>query len=81
VVNHLGLGVLVGLLAQRGGAARGPVMALYSTVTYLAAAIAVVALGPVYEASGMAGVAAGAAGALLLAVAPAAALGRGDRSG
>jgi predicted MFS family arabinose efflux permease len=81
VVNHVGLGVLVGLLAQRGGAARGPVMALYSTVTYLAAALAVVALGPVYEASGMTGVAAGAAGALLLAVAPAAAQRRGDRPG
>lgn len=79
VLNHVGLGVLVGLLAQRGGAARGPVMALYSTVTYLAAALAVVALGPVYEASGMTGVAAGAAGALLLAVAPAAAQRRGDR--
>jgi predicted MFS family arabinose efflux permease len=56
-------------------------MALYSTVTYLAAALAVVALGPVYEASGMTGVAAGAAGALLLAVAPAAAQRRAHRPG
>ncbi len=76
VVNHVGLGVLVGLLARHGGGARGPVMALYSTATYLAAAVAVTALGPVYEAVGMAGVAAGAAAALLLALVPAARLRR-----
>ncbi len=76
VVNHVGLGVLVGLLARHGGEARGPVMALYSTATYLAAAVAVTALGPVYEAVGMTGVAAGAAAALLLALVPAARLRR-----
>jgi predicted MFS family arabinose efflux permease len=76
VVNHVGLGVLVGLLARHGGGARGPVMALYSTATYLAAAVAVTALGPVYEAVGMAGVAAGAAAALLVALVPAARLRR-----
>ena len=77
LVNHVGLGVLVGLLAVRGGAARGPVMALYTTVTYLAAALAVVALGPVYEAWGLAGATVGAVGALLLTLVPAVALRRG----
>jgi hypothetical protein len=56
-------------------------MALYSTATYLAAAVAVTALGPVYEAVGMAGVAAGAAAALLLALVPAARLRRAAAAG
>ena len=76
LVNHVGLGVLVGLLVGRGGAARGPVMALYSAVTYLAAAVAVVVLGLVYEVSGLTGLTVGAIGALLLALVPAAVLRR-----
>jgi MFS transporter, DHA1 family, inner membrane transport protein len=76
LVNHVGLGVLVGLLTRHSGTARGSVMALYSTATYLAAALAVAALGPVYESVGIAGVVAGAAGALLLALVPARSLRR-----
>jgi predicted MFS family arabinose efflux permease len=71
LVNHAGLGTLVVLLARRGGAARGPVMALYSTTTYLAIALATTSLGFLYQADGLAAVTAVAALGLLLALAPA----------
>ena len=80
LVNHAGLGVLVTLLGQRGGPARGPVLALYSTATYLAAALATAALGPLYEARGIAAVTVAVSTGLLLAAVPAARLRRADRS-
>ncbi len=69
--NHAGLNLLVTLLARRGGDARGPVMALYSGATYLAASLATAGLGPVYELAGFAPVAAAGTAALLLAAVPA----------
>lgn len=63
--------MLVALLARRGGAARGPVMALYSTTTYLAIALATAGLGFLYQADGLAAVTAVVALGLLLALAPA----------
>ncbi len=72
LVNHLGLSLLVALLSLAGGAERGPVMALYSGVTYLAASLGTAGLGPAYERYGLAAVALVSAGALLLAALPAA---------
>ncbi len=72
LVNHLGLSLLVALLSLAGGPARGAVMALYSAVTYLAAALGTAGLGPVYERHGLTAVALGCAAALLLAAVPAA---------
>ncbi|CAA9336969.1 MAG: hypothetical protein AVDCRST_MAG07-2525 [uncultured Frankineae bacterium] len=71
VVNHSGLGMLVGLLSRHGGTARGMVMALYSSATYLAAALATAALGPVYEGLGFPAVAAAVVVGLLVATFPA----------
>lgn len=71
LVNHSGLGILVGLLARCGADARGLVMGLYSSATYLAAAIATATLGPVYEGAGYAAVAAAAASVLVVAAVPA----------
>ena len=78
LVNHAGLGVLVTLLGQRGGDARGPVLALYSTATYLAAALATAALGPLYEDRGIAAVTVAVSTGLVLATVPAARLRRGS---
>jgi predicted MFS family arabinose efflux permease len=72
LVNHLGLSLLVALLSLAGGAARGPVMALYSGVTYLAASLGTAGLGPAYERYGLTVVALVSAAALLLAALPAA---------
>jgi predicted MFS family arabinose efflux permease len=72
LVNHLGLSLLVGLLSGAGGPARGPVMSLYSGVTYLAASLGTAGLGPLYERHGLPVVALVSAAALLLAVLPAA---------
>jgi predicted MFS family arabinose efflux permease len=72
LVNHLGLSLLVALLSLAGGAARGPVMALYSAATYLAASLGTAGLGPAYERYGLPVVALVSAGALLLAALPAA---------
>ena len=72
-----GLGMLVTLLGQRGGPARGPVLALYSTATYLAAALATAALGPLYEDRGIAAVTLAVSSGLVLAAVPAARLRRG----
>ena len=77
LVNHAGLGMLVTLLGQRGGSARGPVLALYSTATYLAAALATAALGPLYEDRGIAAVTLAVSSGLVLAAVPAARLRRG----
>ncbi len=72
LVNHLGLSLLVALLSGAGGPARGPVMSLYSGVTYLAASLGTAGLGPLYERHGLTAVAAVSAAALLLAALPAA---------
>ncbi len=79
LVNHAGLGMLVSLLGEPGGHARGPVLALYSSVTYLAAALATAALGPLYEGRGIAAVTLVGAGGLLLAALPADRLRRSAR--
>lgn len=71
LVNHAGLGMLVTLLGQRGGTARGPVLALYSTATYLASAVATTTLGPLYEVRGLTAVALVVGAGLLAAVVPA----------
>ena len=68
--------MLVSLLAVAGGDARGAVMALYSTVTYVAASLAGAGLGAVYESAGFAWVAGVSAAGLLLAAVPAAGLRR-----
>jgi len=78
LVNHAGLGLLVTLLGRRGGEARGPVLALYSATTYLAAALGTAALGPGYEAGGLTAVTLAAGAGLLLAVVPAARVRRGE---
>ena len=72
LVNHAGLGMLVTLLGERGGTARGPVLALYSTATYLAAAVGTAALGPLYERRGILSVTLAAGAGLLVAALPAA---------
>ncbi|MGY1608149.1 MFS transporter [Geodermatophilus sp. SYSU D00700] len=72
LANHLGLSLLVGLLSRAGGPARGPVLSLYSAVTYLAASLGTAGLGPAYEHSGLPVVALVSALALLLAAVPAA---------
>lgn len=79
LVNHLGLSLLVALLSLAGGPARGPVMALYSAVTYLAASLGTAGLGPLYERRGLAAVALVSAAALLLAALPAARVGAAGR--
>jgi len=76
LVNHAGLGMIVALLGERGGAARGPVLSLYSTATYLAAAVATAAFGPLYEGPGIRAVTLAAGGCLLIAALPAARLRR-----
>lgn len=78
LVNHAGLGMLVTLLGHRGGSARGPVLALYSTATYVAAALATAALGPLYEDRGIAAVTLAVSTGLVLAAVPAARLRRGS---
>ena len=76
LVNHAGLGIIVALLGERGGTARGPVLSLYSTATYLAAALATAAFGPLYEGLGISAVTIAAGGCLLIAALPAARLRR-----
>jgi predicted MFS family arabinose efflux permease len=76
LVNHAGLGMLVSLLGERGGTARGPVLALYSAATYGASAVATTALGPLYEARGLSAV----GGRRNASVTPAAALDRSPRA-
>lgn len=71
LVNHAGLGIVVALLTRRGGDVRGPVMALYSTTTYLATASATASFGLLYQARGLASIAAAALAALIFALVPA----------
>jgi len=76
--NHLGLNILLLLLAEARPAARGAVLGLNSAVTYLGALLGVAVAGPVYATVGFTPLAAGSA-ALMAAAAGLALLGLGPR--
>ena len=66
--NHFVLGVIVLRLGKLGGAERGAVLGLNTTVTYLGALAGPLVLGLVYAGAAFAGLALGAAGCVAVAM-------------
>lgn len=64
-LNHFGLNILVLLLSQSAGAARGAILGINSAVTYLGVLCGAALFGPLYEQQGLAGIALLAALALV----------------
>ena len=75
-VNHLGLNILVLLLARAAPDARAAVLGVNSAVTYAAALAGVAVAGPAYARFGFGALGAGAAGVVALAAYAARRIGR-----